>query len=94
MKKNNYGIKDNCAKVFINTFHAENDETAERSFKRDILNAPETVPVEDFILCKLGTFDDEKGVYENDFKFISAAVDYLKFGGDSCNTTPIQTDQK
>lgn len=94
MIKNNYGIKDTCVKEFINTFNAENDDVAIRSFKRDCLKAPDSVPVDDFILCRLGTFDSEKGIYQNDFKFLASATEFFKEVEDSCNTIPIPIDQK
>lgn len=78
MKINHYGIKDTCLGEYINTFNAENDDVALRSFKRDVNNAPAQVPVADFVLCRLGTFDKVNGNYENDYRFIISAVDCFK----------------
>lgn len=98
MIKNNYGIYDDCAQNFINTFLAENDDVAVRSFKRDVLKAPDSVPVDDFVLFKLGTYDDEKGEYTNDKKILIKGFECFERksdGGDLClNTTPMQIDQK
>lgn len=100
MVKNNYGIFDSCARIFINTFLAENDDVAVRSFKRDIQKAPDSVPVDDFILFKLGTYDDEKGEYANDKQILLKGFECFDSqarasGGDLCsNTLQIQTDQK
>ena len=64
---NVYSILDKQAKAYAQPFFLQNDDMAERTFSTT-LNDPSTVCYrypEHFVLCKLGTYDDNIGKIES-----------------------------
>lgn len=61
MKHNVYTIKDIKAEVFGNPFYSANDQTAKRSLDQASKDPNTTICQypEDFVLYKLGQWDDE-----------------------------------
>lgn len=75
MIKNIYGIYDIVLKNYVNRFESTEDADAIRSFKTDITKAEsERIPVKDFRLDLLGTFDSSTGVFKSDIKILVDAI--------------------
>ena len=66
---------------FMSMFTATNDAVAIRNFASGV-NSPGTVihdSPEDFALCRLGSFDDEKGVISSELPtVVASAVSVLR----------------
>lgn len=74
MVRNVYTVKDKATGMLMNPFVEINDATAVRAMV-DLMKRPEAHPYKDhagdFLLVKLGTFDDVKGIIgEDDVKDI------------------------
>jgi hypothetical protein len=74
MVRNVYTVKDKATGMLMNPFVEVNDATAVRAMV-DLMKRPEPHPYKDhagdFLLVKLGTFDDVKGIIgEDDVKDI------------------------
>lgn len=70
-----YGIYDIVLKKYVNKFESTEDADAIRSFKTDVAKAEsERVPVKDFRLDKLGSFDYSTGVLTSDICTLVEAI--------------------
>lgn len=75
MVKNIYGIYDIVLKNYVNRFETTEDADAIRSFNTDIKKAEsDRIPVKDFRLDKLGTFDSSTGVLTSDISVLVEAI--------------------
>lgn len=75
MIKNIYAIYDIVLQNYVNRFESTEDADAIRSFNTDVKNAKsERIPVNDFRLDKLGTFDSSTGVLTSDIKTLVEAI--------------------
>ncbi|UPW36501.1 nonstructural protein [Peromfec virus RodF8_36] len=72
MKLNIYAIKDTIVGSFMNPFYLQNDEQAKRSFKLATNDEKSDYSKikKDLQLFKIGTFDDESGIIENEITFL------------------------
>lgn len=81
MVKNIYGIFDIVLLHYVNKFETTEDADAIRSFKTDISQATEKrIPVKDFRLDKLGTFDSSTGVFTSSISTLVEAINKDKPG--------------
>lgn len=72
---NIYAVRD-AQLGFSSMFTAANDAVAIRNFASAV-NTPGTVmhdSPEDFAICRLGTFDDDKGVISSDLPTVVASA--------------------
>jgi len=80
MKQAVYSIKDNALGAYAAPFTQPNNQIAMRAFG-DLANNPETNinrHPSDYSLARLGTWDDDTGIFENEEPTTLAwAVDFL-----------------
>jgi hypothetical protein len=79
MERNVYSVKDKATGMLMNPFVEVNDATAVRAMVDLIRNQKEHAFAQhsgDFLLVKLGTFDDVKGIIGvDDYKQIMEIID-------------------
>lgn len=73
-----YAIKDNLAERFLTPFICHNDNEAKRMFMTTV-NDHDNMPIinenpQDYELYKIGTWDDNLGIMEKDFKKLADAT--------------------
>ena len=77
MKKQMYALYDTTVKTFMNTIHFINDGEAVRWLTTVVNDKEKTnvslYPVQ-FILYRLGTFDDQTGEFNNEQKEVMQAI--------------------
>lgn len=68
MIKSIFGIFDNKAEIFQQTFESINVPTAIRAFSQLVNDNRSSINQnpDDYVLFKLGSFDDQKGIYTNE----------------------------
>ena len=61
-----YAVKDELINKYLQPIYAESDPAATRDFKYKINNIEQWKQnASDYSLYRLGTFDDESGIYES-----------------------------